>query len=260
MTIDANKLDVYALAEVINQKDNDPTNELRLRRGVVTAVSGGTASVTIGGATVAGIPFYRGVWINVGDVVDVLIDGPAPRIVGVLSGADKAGAPGLVKIAEAGPLGSVQTITFASIPQTFSALKIIGSARQGGDTQLGMYLNGGAGTQSYDNTTMQGVFGSATVARGSAVNQGRAFCGDITADGVAGNGYSNVEITIADYAQTRPKHIMTLNVGGLDDAPYMAMHTSRFYDQAPITQILLLGHFSGAGLGIGTHLTLYGVV
>lgn len=94
------KLDMYALAAVINQKGNDPTNEVRLRRGVVTAVTVATAlaTVTIGGTSVANIPCDRGAIPIVGDTVDVLLDGPAARVINVTGGmvwftVGAAGAP-----------------------------------------------------------------------------------------------------------------------------------------------------------------------
>jgi hypothetical protein len=76
--------DTRSLAAAINNKGNDETGELRLRRGVVQSIGSGFATVRIGGVDVAGIPVYRNVSIAVGDVVDVLIDGPAPRVIGVM--------------------------------------------------------------------------------------------------------------------------------------------------------------------------------
>jgi hypothetical protein len=85
-------LDVRALARVINKGDDDPAGgDLRLRRGIVTAVAATTVTVTIGGVSVAGVPVYRSVLVRVGDTVDLILDGPAPRIVGVLGAY--AGAP-----------------------------------------------------------------------------------------------------------------------------------------------------------------------
>lgn len=77
--------DVLALARQINEKDNDPTGGLRLRRGVVTVVNraNNTYTLTIGGASIAGVPAQSHVYAQVNDVVDVLLDGPASRIIGV---------------------------------------------------------------------------------------------------------------------------------------------------------------------------------
>ena len=80
-----NNLDLYELAAALNEKDNDPSSELKLRRGTITAVdrSTNTYSVTVGGATVNDVVAMLAVGANVGDVVDILLDGPSPRIVGV---------------------------------------------------------------------------------------------------------------------------------------------------------------------------------
>jgi hypothetical protein len=80
-------LGVYALAEMLNRKDNDPNAELRLRRGVVTVANHitGLYTVTIGGASIPLMPSVRHVQPDVGDTVEVLFDGPSTRIVGVVS-------------------------------------------------------------------------------------------------------------------------------------------------------------------------------
>lgn len=72
-----------------NESSGDGTY---LRRGVVTAVN--TAAnlyrVTIGGASIPdpslppSVPAYKGVSAAVNDSVDVLFDGPAPRVIGVV--------------------------------------------------------------------------------------------------------------------------------------------------------------------------------
>lgn len=85
--------DIRALARAINRGDADPTGEsVGLRRGVVTAVNAGTGTyaasytVTVGGVTLpVGIPAYSHVRPFVGDSVDILFDGPSPRIVGIVS-------------------------------------------------------------------------------------------------------------------------------------------------------------------------------
>lgn len=61
-------------------------SSLILHVATVTAVnrSANTYTITVGGASVAGVPAYRNVYAVVGDVVEVLLDGPSPRIVGVV--------------------------------------------------------------------------------------------------------------------------------------------------------------------------------
>jgi hypothetical protein len=80
---------VLELAQVINQKSNDPIGGLRLRRGITTAVNtpAATATVTIGGVSIPNVTCSRSAIPVVGDSVDVLIDGPAPRITSIVGAA-----------------------------------------------------------------------------------------------------------------------------------------------------------------------------
>jgi hypothetical protein len=72
------------LAGALADKNNDPLGGLRNRSGVVTAVNRTTNaySVTIGGTTFNDVKAHAHVQAGVGETVDVLIDGPAPRIIG----------------------------------------------------------------------------------------------------------------------------------------------------------------------------------
>lgn len=93
--------DVKELAEQLGRQGTSPGDATYLRRGVVQAITpaSGTATVRIGGVDVAGIPVYRNVGARVGDVVDVLIDGPAARVIGVAGSS--FGPLGLIAYAEA---------------------------------------------------------------------------------------------------------------------------------------------------------------
>lgn len=57
--------------------------DLSVRSGVVTAISGHTATITLGGKSIPGVPVYFSVTVTVGSVVDVLFVGKSPRVIGV---------------------------------------------------------------------------------------------------------------------------------------------------------------------------------
>lgn len=77
---------IRELATELGDHASSPGDATYLRRGIVTAASRAlnTYTVTVGGGSVADIPGYRNVAANVGDWVDLLFDGPASRVVGVV--------------------------------------------------------------------------------------------------------------------------------------------------------------------------------
>lgn len=74
--------DINHLAGAIGT--SDPLGGLRLRSGKITAVNRTTNrySVIIGGTAFNDVSAHAQVQANVGETVDVLVDGPAPRIIG----------------------------------------------------------------------------------------------------------------------------------------------------------------------------------
>lgn len=76
--------DTRALAALINDQGADPLESLKLRRAIVTAVNrvANTYTVLLGGATVPNMPAAQHLYAEVGDAVDVLINGAAPTIIG----------------------------------------------------------------------------------------------------------------------------------------------------------------------------------
>ncbi len=82
--------DIRQLAEQLNRETTAPGDATYLRRGVVTAFDRSTNSytITIGGTSIVGVPALNSVYAMVNDPVDVLFDGPAPRILGVIGVAN----------------------------------------------------------------------------------------------------------------------------------------------------------------------------
>lgn len=76
--------DIRALATVL-APDPEPGDKVYVRRGVITAISGRTATVTISGTSIANIPAYQDISLSVGANVDVLFDNGAPVIIGALT-------------------------------------------------------------------------------------------------------------------------------------------------------------------------------
>lgn len=76
--------DVRKLARELRKGQTSPGDSTYVRRGKIVAVNSTVATVTIGGKDVAGVSYYKHVTLAVGDAVDVLFDGPTPRVLGVL--------------------------------------------------------------------------------------------------------------------------------------------------------------------------------
>lgn len=97
--------EVLDLAALLNAGDKtDEGSNLRMRRGTVTAVGLTTADLSIGGIDVPGVPFYSHLSVGIGDVVDVLFDGPAPRIIGAPS-----------SLTTSSPAGSLAQVTISAM-------------------------------------------------------------------------------------------------------------------------------------------------
>lgn len=82
--------EVGELAAELARQSSTPGDATYLRRGAVTAVQASTVTITLGGAPVTAVPYYSHLRLTVGDVVDVLFDGPSPRIVGVIGATPAA--------------------------------------------------------------------------------------------------------------------------------------------------------------------------
>lgn len=72
------------LVQKLREDATSPGDTTYLRRGVVASFTSTTATVTISGVNVPGVRYYKHVTLTNGDSVDVLFDGPSPRILGVL--------------------------------------------------------------------------------------------------------------------------------------------------------------------------------
>lgn len=106
---------VKELAEEIGRQSSSPGDVTYLRRAVVTAAGTTTATITMGGVTVAAVPYYDHLSLSAGDIVDVLFDGPAPRIIGAVGGTPPALAPSL-------PATRLYTATLNGVaPATYTA-------------------------------------------------------------------------------------------------------------------------------------------
>lgn len=84
--------EIIELAKEIAEKTESLGDNCYLRRGAVKALgANNTFTVTLGGADIPGVPAYAGVNPSVNDAVDVLFDGPVPRIIGRLGPASAQG-------------------------------------------------------------------------------------------------------------------------------------------------------------------------
>lgn len=78
------KDEIRELAKELRKGQTSLGDNTYLRRGKVVSFTSTVATVTIGGKDIPGVPYYEHVTVANGDAVDVLFDGPTPRILGVL--------------------------------------------------------------------------------------------------------------------------------------------------------------------------------
>jgi hypothetical protein len=102
--------------------------------------------------------------------------------------------------------GGASVVTFNNIPQTYTDLLILVSARTGysGDADAYMFFQDGAGTGNYSWTKFQGFGNGTTTYRAS--NAGTMSVWTLKGDGTA-NTFSNTQINIPNYTSSLFKSV-----------------------------------------------------
>lgn len=84
--------DITELATALQSLGISAGDSTFIRRAKVLSVGTTTASISLGGVTVNNVPFYANVKVTAGQSVDVLFDGPSPRILGPLGAYSGGGS------------------------------------------------------------------------------------------------------------------------------------------------------------------------
>jgi len=254
--------DVRQFLDSLNESTTSPGDSVYIRSAAVTAVNrtANTYTVTIGGASIAGVPAYQSVWANVGDAVDVLFDGPAPRIMGVVG----ANSSARVKIGEVVISTPIAPIVFSNIPQTFKSLEAFTNCKSamttGPSDGLRVQLNGDTtASYSYQELVVNGT---------SIANSGRASlnswpCGEMPSSQASGAypGLSAGRFVIPDYAQTFGCKIYINHASSvlLGTGPWIFQEGG--YYGANTNAITQLTFFTSNGQNFvaGSRISLYGI-
>jgi hypothetical protein len=156
------------------------------------------------------------------------------------------------------------SITFSAIPQTYTDLKILVSARDdrsgqpNTDLSLRVGYNGTINTGSiYSNRQLYGN-GSATGSQSSVTNY--AYLGMATGATATANTFGNTEIYIANYTSANYKSVSTdgLTENNASDA-WAVLNANRIDTTNPITDIQISAVYGSGLYQIGSTFYLYGV-
>lgn len=155
--------------------------------------------------------------------------------------------------------GSSSTITFNNIPQTFTDLQLMCSARStsGSSYYDNLLLQFNGSTSGYSMTR---TFGDGAGNRYSDRFSGQNFiyCGEINAATATANGFGIMDIVIPNYRSNLFKQIGTLNVNERDSlTAYTGFKAGMWQGNAPVTSISLLA--AGGNWASGSTFTLYGI-
>lgn len=249
--------------------------------GRTTASSGAAEEISVtGGATLTGgvLTAMSNPMTTGGDIIYGGASGVPTRLANgtsgqVLTSAGGTSAPswttsssvgGMVKIAKVTTSGGASTITFSSIPGTYTDLKII---FQGRDTNTGsvgyaMYMKLNSDGTAANYTSAQWLSGSSTTASAgtSAATTSGAYVADLAGKGSSNsNAITSAEITIANYAGGFYKSVRAQVTGYYGAGPTMNAEQFGFVwkNTSAITDIVLTA--GGTAFENGTTATLYGL-
>ena len=155
--------------------------------------------------------------------------------------------------------GGVGSITFNNIPQTFTDLKVVISARIQSGSFYGnavITFNGSSTGYSFNRLFGNGI-GGVIVDKFSS--QSNIYAGEVSGDTATVNTFGTVEIYIPNYTGNNYKQIITDNAAETNSSTqYMGMHSGLWQSTSGITSLTCL---TGGGnyLQYSTF-SLYGVL
>jgi hypothetical protein len=134
--------------------------------------------------------------------------------------------------------GGVATVTFSSIPSTYTDLLVKMSGRGSGTNSNEVRLTFNSNTSGYSNKTL---YGSGTTAGSFSFGTAYAYCGEIAAANVTASTFSNAEIYIPNYASANYKSLSLDSVSENNSATNNQLHliAGLWSNTAAITSITL---------------------
>jgi hypothetical protein len=136
--------------------------------------------------------------------------------------------------------GGATSITFSNIPQTFTDLKVVVSARSSNGSfydNLIFTVNGN--TSNYSVTRLFGN-GIGSVVSDRFSNQSFIYAGEVTSNTATANTFGPVEIYIPNYTSSNYKQISAENSAETNaSSTYYGMHAGLWSNTSAITSISL---------------------
>lgn len=156
---------------------------------------------------------------------------------------------------------SAASVTFSSIPQTYTDLVLRVSARAtpaGNTIQLGIQFNGNT-SAVYSNTILRGNGSTASSTRDTSNFSTRVF--NVNADASTANTFSNGEIYIPNYTGSVAKQIGGFGVTETNAATGIVIDTGAGLANitSAITSILLFDNGGSGNFMSGSTFHLYGI-
>jgi hypothetical protein len=163
----------------------------------------------------------------------------------------------LYKIASTELTATTATVTFSSIPQGYTDLKIVVSARSSSATdrdQINLNFNGLTTNQSH--RILYGIPGIATGSESGT----KIRVGYISGNSATANTFGSCDIYIPNYTSANAKSVSSEGVSEINASPAGAqIGASLWNSTAAITTIAIVSD-NGADLLQGSTFTLYGIL
>ena len=159
---------------------------------------------------------------------------------------------------------SVDVISFNNIPQTFSDLKVVISARSTGSTaNQGMYVQFSSDSgNNYSDTILRTSSGSVNSYENTSTNAFREL--EIPNDLCTANTFSSIEMYISNYANTSYKKQVIIDLAkesNSTNAPTMLqLRADLWSNTAAITNIVLGTNIAAPNFSVYSTFSLYGVL
>ena len=156
--------------------------------------------------------------------------------------------------------GSTSSITFSSIPSTYThlQLRILARSAQAASTDSVYFRINGDSTNNYSRHLLSGNGASATAT--SYYPENVIFAGTIAAASSTANSFGAYVVDILDYTNTN-KNKVTRSLGGYDanGSGIIDYRSANWNSTTAITSIVLANYTAGANFANGSHFALYGI-
>ena len=170
---------------------------------------------------------------------------------GIMDGSGGlAASPSFESIATANGTGSSSTITFNSIPSTYTHLQIRGILKNAstftGDASFTVTFNGVGGT-SYSWHQLRGNGSAAAVSSGASQSSMASFYTQVSSNASYSNRFGVFIMDIHDYASTTKNKTMRLFAGVETNnakTDYVSLSSGLFVNTSAISSITIISHSS----------------